>query len=53
MDNLDGLCSHFSLFEEKEHGAKVTKEPEECTHQLAGRFSTKKGVECCCSGSYV
>uniref|UniRef100_A0A7N2LCF1 Uncharacterized protein n=1 Tax=Quercus lobata TaxID=97700 RepID=A0A7N2LCF1_QUELO len=42
MDRLGGLCSHFSLFEEEEHGAKVSKDPKECTHQLAGRFSTKR-----------
>ncbi|KAK9994370.1 hypothetical protein SO802_024073 [Lithocarpus litseifolius] len=42
MEGLEGMWSRFSLSEEEEVGAEVSKQNEKEIHRLAGRFFTKR-----------
>ena len=42
MEGLEGMWSCFSLSEEEENGAEVSKQTEKEIHRLAGRFFTKR-----------
>ena len=42
MEGLEGMWSRFSLSEEEEGGAEVSKQTEKEIHRLVGRFFTKR-----------
>ena len=42
MAGLDEMWAHFSLSEEEERGAEVSRQEDVIIHRLAGKFLTKR-----------